>query len=108
MANGELVSSTIKEIVKFYGPAGAVAVVLFAALIGWIPSPVQSSLEILKKQTEIQEANQKEIAGLRQEMQSAVMYQNMLLRTICRGIVTKEYQTQCEPYYRGYKENGQR
>ena len=86
-------------------------VVLLAALLGWIPSPMTRQqdqqaimLQLLQNQIDSLRAHDKNSTEARAEASRQQNYANMLLRTLCRSIATAQMQQQCEPKYQGYEE----
>ncbi|HEY6018679.1 MAG TPA: hypothetical protein VIY48_01960 [Candidatus Paceibacterota bacterium] len=77
----------------------------FAVLMGWISSPLTRMADshvVLDNRLDRIEAAQRRSEYING---AATEYQNMLLRTICHGIVPLQIQRQCEPKYLGYEEN---
>lgn len=110
--NNGVEASTQWGALKVTGPVALVIVallviiaLLFAALFGWISTPVTQMLEILRSQTSILQHHLEDTNEYRSENQRALNYQNMLMRALCYRLSdTKEQAMQCEPEYRGYPE----
>jgi len=83
----------------------SMCIILLAALMGWIPSPITAMLQAQREQIEVLRIHEREGAISRREIAASTDYQNILLRTLCRNLVAKYDLTQCEPRYRGYDEN---
>lgn len=87
------------------------AVVLLAALLGWIPSPMtrqqeqqQLMLNLLQNQILSLQAHDRNSMEARVEASRQQNYANMLLRTLCRSVAPAQRQMECEPRYGGYEE----
>lgn len=78
--------------------------VLLAALMGWIPTPLTQSLNILEKTVALIERHQDDTRQEIARRTAADTYEGMLLRAICRNQVPLNAQGQCEPRYRGWEE----
>lgn len=85
--------------------------VLLAALLGWIPSPMTEQqannlrmLKLLEQQGDAMRAHDQNGSEERREQTAQARYANMLLRSLCRGIVPAQNQHQCEPKYYGWEE----
>lgn len=96
--------SIFMQILNKHGPITVVAFILLAALLGWIPSPMTTMLNMLSRNVEALESHDRTSAGLRTQIVKGTEYQNILLRSICRSLLPKEQQAQCEPKYLGYEE----
>lgn len=81
-----------------------IALILLAALLGWVPSPMITMLDVLKTQAAIQIHHDMDTQALRRELLTSTEYQAMLMRTICRSIVPAQSHYQCEPRYKGWEE----
>lgn len=92
------------RIAVFFGFPSAVAAILLAALLGAIPSPMTQMLILLAAQNQTLTNHSMETAAQRDEIRQQLQYQNIILRSICRGIVPSQNQSQCEPSYQGYQE----
>src|SRR5689334_23356148 len=86
-------------------------VVLLAALLGWIPSPMTRQqdqntimLSLLQNQIDAINRHDKSSNDARRELTAQTTYSNMLLRSLCRSVVTAQRQQECEPKYQGYEE----
>lgn len=106
--NGDSIKLTVPGLImtffKRQGPWAALALILLAALLGWIPSPMLRMLDILNRQVQVLEAHDRNSSVLRQEIIESTNYQNSLLRTLCRSMVPQAQQAACEPRYKGYEE----
>jgi len=98
------IATFISDLIQKLGPTTVLIAILFGALMGWIPTPLTRTLDILEKQTSAIQQHDANSAAARREQYSATLYQNMILRTLCRGIVPSQNQTQCEPRYMGWEE----
>ena len=78
--------------------------VLLAALMGWIPSPLTQSLNVLEKTVTVLEKHDQSTREANVARAYATRYQNMLLRSICRNEAPLKEQGQCEPKYDGFQE----
>lgn len=94
----------VSDLIQKLGPTTVLIGILFSALMGWIPTPLTRALDVLEKQTTVIQQHDRNSGDARREQVSATLYQNMLLRTICRGIVPAQNQSQCEPRYMGWEE----
>lgn len=94
----------ISDLIQKLGPTTVLIGILFSALMGWIPTPLTRTLDVLERQTIVLQQHDSNSSAARREQASATLYQNMILRTICRGIVPAQNQTQCEPRYMGWEE----
>jgi F420-0:gamma-glutamyl ligase-like protein len=97
-------ASFVSDLIQKLGPTTVLIGILFSALMGWIPTPLTRTLDVLEKQTMVLQQHDANSSSARREQSSATLYQNMLLRTICRGIVPAQNQSQCEPRYMGWEE----
>ncbi len=88
-------------------PQSAVVIIcaiLLACLMGWIKTPMTTSLEILEKTVTVLQSHDLNTQRANTERLNATLYQNMLLRSICRNQAPLQSQGTCEPRYQGYEE----
>jgi hypothetical protein len=93
-----------------HGPWAFLALILIAAMLGWIQSPLKDQIDhvertIVENRAEISK-NRFEIMESRKSLEAVHEYQNILLRLMCRELVPLQKAGTCEPKYRGWTENG--
>lgn len=84
-----------------HGLWAMLTVFLILTILGWFPSPLSRDVQFL--QTVILE-NRRVIVDTNRQVVIDHGYQNILLRAICRNMLTLQQQGQCEPKYFGFDE----
>jgi len=96
------------KLITYLGFPTFIALILIAVVLGWIKSPLTELLSAQQQEINLLNEHQKATATLRKDLSASLIYQNMLLRTLCRSLVAKQDLLACEPKYQGYEESQQK